>query len=225
MLEKLLSQIEETVKELSKFNSSIVPEDGGPPITLSRLLPSLEDAEFQIRSMLMFLARRSARSADALSYCLFFLSELCGGELLEISENDLKLVRVIMKAHGFSDNDLIDGKLVKASWKNRTIQKRIDTFFGEYTNVINSQLELDEKRSNKPSFDPTLWQRQNLPELLRVVELVQERELAEFLQKRVARQQQMAELLKKLEAVINLREQAGQIGEHEIGEGRVVESG
>jgi hypothetical protein len=29
MLENLHSQIEETVKELSKFSSSIVPEDGG----------------------------------------------------------------------------------------------------------------------------------------------------------------------------------------------------
>jgi hypothetical protein len=161
---------------------------------------SLDEAEFQIRSMLMFLARRYSRSADALSYCVVFLRELHGDEVSEIDTKKVALVRVIMKAHGFSNADLDEGKVSEYSRKRGTIRKRIDAFFREHINLVESNLELDRQRRNEPSFDPTFWQKQNVLEILRVVELVQQRELAEFLQKRMARQEQVAKFLQKLAA-------------------------
>ena len=220
-LRKLQRPVQDAVKALKSCGSQVSSnsKEGMPPIAVSRLLPSLEGASLYVKRALMILDRNNMQTADALSYCLPFLIDLHGCEVSD--SKALALGRLVMEAHGFSDEDLKgfdDSRKGPAGPRRRKLVR-------ENMNALNWILEMDRQRSNEPSFDPTRWQRQNLPELLRVVELVQERELAEFLQRRVARQQQVAELLKKLEPVIDLRKEAGQTGEHEIGEGRAVSSG
>lgn len=131
---------------------------------------------------------------------MVFLRELHGDEASNIDAKEPDLARVIMKAHGFSNADLDQGKVSEYSRKRGTIRKRIDTAVGEYLDLVESHLEMYRKHRNEIPFDPTFWQKQNVPEILRAVELLQRRDLAEFLQKRVARQKQVAEFLQKLAA-------------------------
>jgi len=199
-LENLLPQIESTIGALRAAGSQVVSEGGIPSVDVARLLPSLQEASIQIRGALIFLAQPYARSADALSYCLVFLNQLRGDNNSEIDKKHIDLVRVIMGAHGFSDDDLRAGNISRDSLKRRTIHKRIDAVLRQHFALVESHLEMSREQRNEPPFDPTFWKMQNVPEILRRVELLQQRDLAEFLQKWVARQKEVAEFLQKLAA-------------------------
>jgi hypothetical protein len=162
-LKKLQRPIQDAVKALKACGSQVSPnsKDGMPPIAVSRLLPSLEEAALYVKGALMYLDRNNMQSADALSYCLPFLIDLHGCKVSE--RKALALGRLVMKAHGFLDEDVKgfdDARGGPAGPRRRKLVR-------EYMNVLNSFLEMAQKHRNEPPFDPTrFFQKKDAEELL-----------------------------------------------------------
>jgi hypothetical protein len=117
----LLPEIEATIGALKATGSNIVPKGGTHGRRFNNLQQSLEKAANQIRWALIITDRPYTRSADVLSHCILFLASFdgCG-----VSEPDiLALTSLLMKAHGFSDEEL--EVFDKRSVETGKIRKRI----------------------------------------------------------------------------------------------------
>ena len=117
----------------------------------------------------MFLARPYGRSADVLSHCVVFLSELSQDEVPE--SDALALARLLMKAHGFPEDELkvLSQKSRKAGMeigkKERntgTTRKRRRKVISNYFKLVESHLESRRIHKKEPPFPPNHYkQRQD----------------------------------------------------------------
>ena len=114
-------------------------------LSLSKLSSNLEEAAFYGRRALIFLDQRYQRSEDALSHCMWFLAELRGYKISE--PKAVALGRVIMKAHGFLEDDLI--RLSTDSQKFGTPQKARRKVFRQDIKAVDSVFELHRAHGDK----------------------------------------------------------------------------
>jgi hypothetical protein len=150
-LRELLLMVESTVKAIKGCGSQLVPKDGHPPLDMSELLLHLEESAFIMKGALSYyLNRPHMHSADALSYCVAFISGVIDAGVDE--PGAIGLAKVAMRAHGYDEEEL--GRFSVASQRAGTPRKRrnnvIDTFF----NAGNSYLEQERKHKNIPGFNP-----------------------------------------------------------------------
>jgi hypothetical protein len=145
-LTALLKQINKTRKVLNSYSQVMFP--GGTPRhnpTLSKLSRNLEDATFYARHALIFPGQSYQRKADALSHCLSFLVEL---REYKISEpKAVKLGRLMMKAHGFSDDELIRFSI--DSQRDGTPRKAKRKMILDFVKVMDSISELNRMHGRK----------------------------------------------------------------------------
>jgi hypothetical protein len=146
-IRELLPEIESAIGALKATGSSIVPRDGIPGRLFHPLQRSLEDAANQIRWALIIFDRPYMRSADIISHCISFLASIY---LCEVRELDsLALTSLLMKAHGFSDEQL--EVFDKRSVESGKIRKRIKAYCKANSNISKVQKDFLESRSKRPS--------------------------------------------------------------------------
>jgi hypothetical protein len=150
---ELLPVIESTIGALKATGSMLVPKDGTPPYTFSALQQHLEAAAIEVKSALLYLERPYMREADALNHCIMFISELSGYRVPE--EDALSLGRVLMKAHGFSDEDLED--FSKRSVETGKVRKRRRDYVKNWFKAGLSALETHQKLSGHVPIDITKY--------------------------------------------------------------------
>lgn len=150
---ELLPVLEDTVRVLKATDSKLVPKDGSPAHTLTALQHHLEEAAIEIKSTLLVFERKYMREADALNHCIMFLTELNNYKIPEADA--LALGRVLMKAHGFSDDDLED--FSKRSVETGKVRKRRSDFVNNWFTTMQSSLEMRQKHSNQPPIDLTKY--------------------------------------------------------------------
>ena|ERR1035437_6432355 len=123
-ISELLPVLESAIGALKATDSKLVPKDGTPALTLSALQHHLEEAAFETKNVLLILERQYMREADALNHCIMFLTELSNYKVP--AADALALGRVLMKAHGFSDEELED--FSKRSVETGRVRKRRSDF-------------------------------------------------------------------------------------------------
>lgn len=152
MLKDLRPTIEGVLGAIKACKSEVLPEGGLLPIGLCELASNLEEAAFHIRTALIFLDRPYRRSGDALSYCWMFIRQL--QQCCDISEMDaLSLCRVLMKAHGFLDDEL--EVFSKRSHDAGTVRKRIRKEIKSIFDASDSAQELYRKVKNVEPLNRT----------------------------------------------------------------------
>jgi hypothetical protein len=152
-LKDLRPAIEAALEAIKACNSEVLPEGDLLPIDTSELASNLEAAVLHIRSALIFLDRPYRRSGDVLSYCWMFIQQL---QRCKVSEMDaLSLCRVLMKAHGFLENEL--EVFSKRSRDAGTVRKRILKEMKNIFDVSDSVRELYRKVKNVGPFDRTSY--------------------------------------------------------------------
>lgn len=152
-LKGLLPELVSALGAIKACNSLVVPEDGIPPLDLSQITVHLEEAAPLIRGALLHLDRPYRRSGDVLSHCWLFIGEL---ENSTTSEMDaLSLCRLLMKAHGFSDDEL--EVFSKRSREAGTVRKRRHAAGNKLFDTVEAYLELMRKHKNIPPFNPALY--------------------------------------------------------------------
>jgi hypothetical protein len=143
----LLPEIEATIGALKATGSNIVPKGGTYGRRFNNLQRSLEKAASEIRWALIITDRPYVRSADVLSHCILFLASFdgCG-----VSEPDaLALTSLLMKAYGFSDEELeVFGK---RSVETGTIRKRKKAFLKVSSEIRNAQDNFRESHGKRQS--------------------------------------------------------------------------
>lgn len=150
-IREILPALEDTIRAMKATNSQLVPEDGIPPLNLSSFQRHLENAESEAKGILLFLDRPNMREADALNHCIMFLSQL---HEYRVPEADaLALGRVLMRAHGFSDDDL--GDFSKRSVDSGKARKRRSNYVSNWFNTALTALEMHQKHSKQTPFDRT----------------------------------------------------------------------
>jgi hypothetical protein len=152
-LKELLPVVESTLGTIKACGSGVLPEDGTPAIHLSDLSGSLEDSAFYIQEALKFLARPYGRSADVLGHCLVLLLQLKEDQVPE--RNALALTRLLMRAHGFP-NDELDVFSLKTH-ETGTARKRRRDILGKYFHMIESNLDSRRIHKKEPPFNPALY--------------------------------------------------------------------
>src|SRR4029079_11945049 len=121
LLKDLRRSIESTLGAIRACNSEILPEGGVLPVCLLDLTTDLEVAMLSIRAALLQLDWPGQRSGNVISHCWMFIWQL---EKREVSHMDaLSLCRLVMKAHGFQDQEL--EVFSKRSRDAGTVRKRI----------------------------------------------------------------------------------------------------
>lgn len=145
-LTTLLPEIEAAIGALNAC-SRVVPLYGiaSRTLSLSKLSRNLEEAALYGRRALIFLDRRNQRSEDALSHCMWFLAELRSYKIPE--PKAVALGRVIMMAHGFSENDL--ARFTVSSQKDGTPRKARRKMFLDDIKVVDSVFELRRAHGDK----------------------------------------------------------------------------
>ncbi len=107
-LHDLLRELDATIGALKATQFCLIPndKDGTGGRRFPSLQRSLENAASHIRWSLIIAKKLKARSADVISYCITFLCSIFMCE--SIAERDaLELTALLMKAHGFSDEELL----------------------------------------------------------------------------------------------------------------------
>jgi hypothetical protein len=154
MLKDLRPAIEGVLGAIKACSSEVLPEGGLLPIGLCELASNLEEVAFHIRTALIFLDRPYRRSGDALSYCWMFIQQL--QQCCDVSEMDaISLCRLIMKAHGFLDDEL--EIFSKMSHDAGTVRKRIRKEIKSIFDASDSAQELYRKVKNLGPFDRTSY--------------------------------------------------------------------
>jgi len=165
-LGELLPLMESALGAIKACGSQVVPEDGTPALDLSELSRNLEDSAFHIQEALRFLVKPRGRSANALSHCVMFLSDLGSCKVTE--KDALALTRLLMKAHGFQEDDLIIlsgfsrksfsiDSISREPKRTGTAHKRVQALISSKFDMVESLLESRRIHKKEPPFNPALY--------------------------------------------------------------------
>jgi len=154
-LRDLLPGMVSALGGIKTCNPQILAEDGLLPLDLSGLTVLLEEAALGVRGTLLLFDRPYERSPDVLTYCVVFLSELQSKEVSEIEA--LSLCRLLMKAHGFSDEEL--EVFLRHSRDAGTVRKRRRAAFGKVLKASEAYFELMRQHNKMSRIDLTLFER------------------------------------------------------------------
>jgi hypothetical protein len=145
-LTTLLPKIKSTLEALNVC-SRVVPIYGFPPqtIALTKLSRNLEEAAFYIERARLFLDHSYQRSEDAMSHCLYFIGEMRSYKVPE--PKVVALCQVIMRAHGFVDDDLV--RFSVNSQRFGTPRKASRKMINEFVKVLISVFELHRAYGDK----------------------------------------------------------------------------
>ena len=138
-LTTLLPKIKSALEALDVC-SRVVPIYGFPPqtIALTKLSGNLEEAAFYIERARLFLDYSYQSPEDAISHCLYFIGEMRSYKVPE--PKVVALCQVIMRAHGFADDELV--KFSINSQRDGTPRKASRKMIAKFGKVLNSVFEL-----------------------------------------------------------------------------------
>jgi hypothetical protein len=145
-LRELLPEIDAAIGALRSAGSCIVPKDGMPGKRFNKLQRSMEETANQIRWALILIYRPNTHSADLVSYCITFLASIFACDVDESAA--LALTCILMKAHGFSSNELeVFGSGAVESGRFR---KRVKAYIKANSDIQKAQEAfLEQQRSRK----------------------------------------------------------------------------
>jgi hypothetical protein len=145
-IRELLPEIDAAIGALKSAGSCIVPRDGMPGQRFNKLQRSMEEAANQIRWALILIHKPNAHSADLVSYCITFLASIFACDIDESAA--LALTCVLMKAHGFSDDELI--VFGSGAVESGRFRKRVKAYIKANSDIKKAQEAfLEQQRSRK----------------------------------------------------------------------------